>query len=391
MKYCIAHLPCLLLALTVSGQSAFENLLDRYVSSKGNCQSFEYQVTLNSKSYSSDDTIRRTAFVRVARVPSDTIMGGVVSIELDTLWYGYDGKHIMRGNKNNDTLSIVKAAVHPRVFILSTWVDELVEKGLLKGYAGFKDQMMAMEPYLTISGTSVDGKGCKMLTFIFPDDAEIYNHKLKVAIDTVTMTVAKRIYSNYFQGNEQYKEWTFNNIRCAEGFTADDVTARASLFKTVTYFQLDTMQEDNVWEEFPFREVKGKQLKAEETIALQNVTAPVIVLDFWYSACYPCIKSIPIIERIANEYKDRGVRVYGINLIDDEVKQASRIAKFTRNNAMSYPTLMIAPEDRGVFPALAYPTMIVLNSDRQATFYETGFSENLYETLKAELEKLLHD
>src|SRR5690606_32656117 len=43
----------------------------------------------------------------------------------------------------------------------------------------------------------------------------------------------------------------------------------------------------------------------------------IVVLDFWYSACLPCVKIIPTLNLLHNKYK-RDVDFYAVNLSDDD-------------------------------------------------------------------------
>ena len=36
----------------------------------------------------------------------------------------------------------------------------------------------------------------------------------------------------------------------------------------------------------------------------------IIFLDFWYSGCYPCLKSAPILEKIYETYKDQDMVLF---------------------------------------------------------------------------------
>lgn len=52
-----------------------------------------------------------------------------------------------------------------------------------------------------------------------------------------------------------------------------------------------------------------------------------IVLDFWASWCVPCIKEIPVLTRLYEDYKDKGLEIVGISLDENESSWKKAIEK----------------------------------------------------------------
>jgi thiol-disulfide isomerase/thioredoxin len=117
----------------------------------------------------------------------------------------------------------------------------------------------------------------------------------------------------------------------------------------------------------------------------------VIVLDFWYSACYPCIKSIPEVNKLYQKFKDRGVVVYGVNIIDDELKNKTRMEKYIRNNPMAYPTIMAERAKYQDWTATGYPMLVLLNSKYEIIEAHIGYSEDMADELSVLIEEHLND
>ncbi len=54
------------------------------------------------------------------------------------------------------------------------------------------------------------------------------------------------------------------------------------------------------------------------TLDLQNLKDKnVVILDFWATWCGPCVKAMPIIDKVAADYKDKGVLLYAVNIREE--------------------------------------------------------------------------
>jgi thiol-disulfide isomerase/thioredoxin len=59
------------------------------------------------------------------------------------------------------------------------------------------------------------------------------------------------------------------------------------------------------------------------------------VVNFWATWCPPCIREIPLLVDIQNEYAERGVRVIGIAIDETEA-----VARFAEDFDFNYPVLV---------------------------------------------------
>jgi thiol-disulfide isomerase/thioredoxin len=114
----------------------------------------------------------------------------------------------------------------------------------------------------------------------------------------------------------------------------------------------------------------------------------VVVLNTWYAQCPPCRAEAPDLADLARDYADQGVRVLGINGVDD----AGTALSFQETFDVPYPSI----DDRekravaalqGVVPIQATPTTVVLDREGMVAARIVGLAEG--STLRALVDEVL--
>lgn len=89
----------------------------------------------------------------------------------------------------------------------------------------------------------------------------------------------------------------------------------------------------------------------------------VLVVNFWYATCGPCIIEAPRLEEAYESFEGQAVSFLGVNTYD----QAATVASFARENGVSYPSVL-AVNDSAVklaftehAPLSATPVTLVLD------------------------------
>lgn len=127
---------------------------------------------------------------------------------------------------------------------------------------------------------------------------------------------------------------------------------------------------------------------AGQPVDVADWRGDVVVLNTWYAACPPCREEAPDLVDIANEYADQGVRLLGINGVDD----AGAAEPFQETFDVPYPSI----DDRdkqavaalqGVVPIQATPTTVVLDRDGKVAARIVGLAEG--STLRALVDEVL--
>jgi thiol-disulfide isomerase/thioredoxin len=117
----------------------------------------------------------------------------------------------------------------------------------------------------------------------------------------------------------------------------------------------------------PAFEIRGLDGKLYKSTALRGKT---VLLDFWATWCVPCRQSIPSVEKIYAEYKDRGLMALAVN-----VEEAPDVVEaFVKKAPFAYP--VVSSGESGIVDAYkvtAYPTFVLIGPDGKVVAHEIGF------------------
>ncbi len=118
---------------------------------------------------------------------------------------------------------------------------------------------------------------------------------------------------------------------------------------------------------------------------LSDYRGKVVVLDFWATWCGPCKRAMPTVQKLHEEYKDKGVVVFGVNCWE-----RSDPAQYMRQQKFTYTLLMKADDVATKYGVTGIPAFFIIDGDGKIAFSETGFGPNSEKEIRAALEKLVN-
>ena len=116
---------------------------------------------------------------------------------------------------------------------------------------------------------------------------------------------------------------------------------------------------------FSLKDMNGK------TVSLNDLKGKVVVLDLWATWCGPCRVSLPHLDKLYEETKEKGVVVYAVNLQEEK----EDVQKFIEATKLKTPVLLDA--DGAVaqaYRANAIPQTVVIGKDGKVAKVFVGFS-----------------
>jgi thiol-disulfide isomerase/thioredoxin len=114
----------------------------------------------------------------------------------------------------------------------------------------------------------------------------------------------------------------------------------------------------------------------------------VVLLDFWATWCPPCRMSMPIVDRVAKRYADKGVLAYAVNLREDQ----KTIEQFLKSNPLEVKVAMDKEGTiAGQYGIEGIPFIVVIDKDGVVRAVYEGIGPNLEKDLTKDLDKLVTD
>lgn len=116
--------------------------------------------------------------------------------------------------------------------------------------------------------------------------------------------------------------------------------------------------------DFNMEDIHGNQ------ISKANTKGKIVVLNFWFAACKPCIEEIPELNQVYEKYKNNPNVIFASITFDDRKK----VDAFLKKHPMKYPIVSNARKTHKLFNILGYPTNIVIDKDgKYYSYLSSGF------------------
>ncbi len=115
----------------------------------------------------------------------------------------------------------------------------------------------------------------------------------------------------------------------------------------------------------------------------------VILLDFWYTHCPPCVRAMPALSKLFLRYQSKGLVVFGLNSVDNRPQGLRYLKTFLGKRAISYPVILTQPEVDLRYKINGYPSMYIIDKAGKIAFVDIGFNQVKLKKLTEEVEKLL--
>jgi thiol-disulfide isomerase/thioredoxin len=97
----------------------------------------------------------------------------------------------------------------------------------------------------------------------------------------------------------------------------------------------------------------------DESPSLESLKGKTILLEFWGTWCHPCVLAMPLVQKLHDRYKDRGLRVLAISYEADDVLQPFLTKNAYTMTVGSDPTKKVI----NAYGIQSWPTSILIDKD----------------------------
>jgi len=141
-------------------------------------------------------------------------------------------------------------------------------------------------------------------------------------------------------------------------------------------FSLPSIEEEYV----SLRDFCGEKLRKP----WKNKTKHIVVLSFFATWCEPCKKEIPHLEKLQNEFKDRPVKFFLVDVGEDREK----VLKYLQKADVKIPVVIDRYQKTAEkYDALTLPRLFVIDQNGKIQRKQKGFSNP--EDFEIEMRELL--
>lgn len=124
----------------------------------------------------------------------------------------------------------------------------------------------------------------------------------------------------------------------------------------------------------------------DEIVSLESLKGKLVLLDFFYKSCFPCMQALPSLQALHEEYRDQGLVVIGLDPYDTKEDD---LAAFMAKRDVDYTILYASREVAKAYHVSGYPTMYLISRDGRILYVQVGYGEGTEAKLEEIIEKHL--
>jgi len=348
--------------------------------------SVHYAEQYRTKQLSGDDTLVFNADCFLLKDAKDTFFNAHVLVKINEFggnYQLYNNNKIYAVEHDKQTITSYDAqkgetwAFTSNMYGSMIWENFIEPDQLLKYTKGSKIVTL-------LNDTLFHNILCYQILIKVPDHDDISDISAVLLINKKDYIPIFRKEVVKFQGNYQYmeeyiKSYKFNTVSLSQ-FSTSQFPKK---YKRIVY-------QDNEPEILsigsPAPGITGRNYDHQMKTEFVDFTNKFTLLDFWYTSCHPCIKTIPKIEKIRAKYPS--LQVIGLNCFDTTEAKINKIAAFKKANNLSYPIFLVNNAVADEYKVYAWPTLYIIGPDGKVLYSQIGVDEKS-DTLAA-IDSVLH-
>lgn len=177
----------------------------------------------------------------------------------------------------------------------------------------------------------------------------------------------------YQFGRTTLRHYEWNNLEDESVFTLESIPSYIKLKGYEPYKSPKPLPVDTLAPEWSLPNME------DDTVRLSDLKGELVLMDFFYMWCYPCLAALPALQKLHEKYRDKGVRIIGVNPFDTK---EDGIVEFLAKRNVNYTVVLGTKEVAKMYRVAGYPTMYLLDKQGKIIMNQVGFGEGVEEKIE---------
>lgn len=119
--------------------------------------------------------------------------------------------------------------------------------------------------------------------------------------------------------------------------------------------------------------------------SLQELKGKVLVINFWFAECKPCVMEMPELNALVDKYKNNNDAIF----LGFTTNDKSKINQFLKTKTFKYNIIPDSKQIAELYNVNSYPTHIIIDKNSTIMHYTTGLAPNTIKELDEKIEEIL--
>lgn len=197
---------------------------------------------------------------------------------------------------------------------------------------------------------------------------------------TIEYDIAEAMDTSYQYEKFILKKYDLNNLPDGSQLTRNSIPPFYKLKDYVPYVRPELLPENSLAPDWDLASLN------DELVSLNNLKGQLVLIDFFYKSCQPCMLAMPKLQALHEKFKDKGLKVIGIDPFD---KDKLDLSAFLKKRGVNYTILLSERTLASKYNVSGYPTLYLIDRTGKIVFSQTGYSEEMEIILEELIKKYL--
>lgn len=170
-------------------------------------------------------------------------------------------------------------------------------------------------------------------------------------------------------------KYEFNNLKEVQQLTMESVPSYINLIDYSPYKSPELLPKETIAPNWSLVSLN------DDTITLSGLKGKLVLIDFFYKSCFPCMLALPALQNLHEKYYNKGLRIIGIDPYD--TKEEDEIDIFLSKRGITYTVLLGGKEAAKEYHVSGYPTVYLIGKEGKILAIQVGYGDDAEKELEA--------